>query len=236
MRPQELEQYATSMPVCHRQVAERLVHNLEEDCLIWYNDQGYTASTPTPAKKGEGFPRVAFPDFVILHPRRGLLVLEVKDYRIFTVKAFGRRYWEIVIPNRGPSFVLNPLGQARAYAQRIVMAMLRDPLLVRPHYNRNHYQINGGGCDWILAFPWTFGVVLPNMSRHTFEKRGMDRVMASSRVICEDDVMNPNPAVFESKLWGMFPPSNLVVNGAGALSQSQLERVSQMLDNRVIAC
>src|SRR3954462_7419375 len=48
-----------------RRFAERLRENLEDDYLCWYN-------VPIGRKHQH-------PDFVILNPRRGILILEVKD-------------------------------------------------------------------------------------------------------------------------------------------------------------
>ncbi|WP_208300038.1 DEAD/DEAH box helicase [Aquabacterium sp. A08] len=54
-----------------RRVAERLEQKLDDDYLLWYD---------VPVG-----PRSAHPDFVIIHPRRGILVLEVKDFRLSTL-------------------------------------------------------------------------------------------------------------------------------------------------------
>ena len=48
-----------------RRFAERLEAKLESDYLIWYD-------VPVGRKKRH-------PDFIVFHPRRGVLVLEVKD-------------------------------------------------------------------------------------------------------------------------------------------------------------
>jgi hypothetical protein len=51
-----------------RRFAERLRSLLEDDYLCWYD---------VPIG-----PRYQHPDFPILHPARGILVLEVKDWRV----------------------------------------------------------------------------------------------------------------------------------------------------------
>jgi Nuclease-related domain len=53
------------MTAGERRLAERLEHKLEDDYLIWYD---------VPIG-----PKQSCPDFVLLHPRRGLLILEAKD-------------------------------------------------------------------------------------------------------------------------------------------------------------
>ena len=56
-----------------RRFAERLKQLLEDDYLCWFD---------VPVG-----PRHQHPDFVILHPRRGILILEAKDWRIDTIGA-----------------------------------------------------------------------------------------------------------------------------------------------------
>jgi len=49
-----------------RRLAERLESKLDDDYLLWYD-----------VPMG---PRNTHPDFCVMHPRRGILVLEVKDW------------------------------------------------------------------------------------------------------------------------------------------------------------
>ncbi len=60
-----------------RRFAQRLEEKLEDDYLVWYD-------VPVGTKQRR-------PDFVILHPRRGLLVLEVKDWKLDTLHDIDRR-------------------------------------------------------------------------------------------------------------------------------------------------
>jgi hypothetical protein len=55
-----------------RRFAERLKSLLEDDYFCWYD---------VPIG-----PRHQDPDFLILHPARGILVLEVKDWRLETIR------------------------------------------------------------------------------------------------------------------------------------------------------
>jgi hypothetical protein len=65
-----------------RRLAERLEQKLDDDYLIWYD---------VPVG-----PKQMHPDFVVLNPRRGLLVLETKDWKLETVLRATRQYWEIL--------------------------------------------------------------------------------------------------------------------------------------------
>ncbi|MEO1523281.1 MAG: nuclease-related domain-containing protein, partial [Cyanobacteria bacterium J06633_2] len=51
-----------------RRFAQRLEDKLEDDYLIWYD---------IPVGKQR-----SHPDFILLHPLRGLIVLEVKDWKL----------------------------------------------------------------------------------------------------------------------------------------------------------
>ncbi len=56
-----------------RRFAERLEKLLEDDYLCWSN---------VPVG-----PKARYPDFVVLHPKRGILVLEVKDWKLATIQS-----------------------------------------------------------------------------------------------------------------------------------------------------
>ena len=64
----------------------------------------------------------AIPDFVVLHPRRGVLILEVKDWKIDTIKSMDRASCTL-LTNRGLTTVANPLSQARVYALEVAVAL-----------------------------------------------------------------------------------------------------------------
>lgn len=118
-----------------RRLAERLEAKLDTDYLLWYD-----------VPMG---PKNTHPDFCVLHPRRGILVLEVKDWKPSTLLQVDKQTWEIMGDN-GPKTVINPLEQARQYAQTVVNALQRDKQLVQTE----------GSHAGKLAFPWSYGVVL----------------------------------------------------------------------------
>ena len=81
-------------------LAERLKDFLEDNSYIWHN-----------LPMG---PRGRHPDFVIVHPGRGLLVLEVKDWRLDTIASANKSEVEL-ITNAGVVRTLSPFEQARQY-------------------------------------------------------------------------------------------------------------------------
>ena len=121
-----------------RRLAERLEQKLDDDYWMWHN---------VPVG-----PTNVHPDFVVMHPRRGLLVLEVKDWKRATIQSADKQSWTI-IPDGVPKTVINPLEQARQYAHQVVDALKRDPQLTQPD----------GPHQGQIAFPWRYGVVLPNI-------------------------------------------------------------------------
>ena len=179
-----------------RRVAERLQQKLDEDYLLWYD---------VPIG-----PKSAHPDFVVMHPRRGILVLEVKDWKLTTILQADKQNWEIMGAN-GPKTVINPLEQARQYAHQVVNALERDKQLVQPD---GRYQGK-------LAFPWSYGVVLANISRKQFESEELHQAIEPHRVICQDEMLETVGAEdLQSRLWGMFPHMM-----RGVMSLPQLDRV-----------
>jgi len=183
-----------------RRLAERLEQKLDADYLMWFD-------VPIGA-------RLAHPDFVVMHPRRGLLVLEVKDWRLSTIARADRQTWEI-LPDGVPRTVINPLEQARQYAHQVVQALERDRPLVQPE----------GPHQGKLAFPWSYGVVFPNISRKQFLAAELHLAIEPQRVLCQDEMLESVDAEdLQSRLWGMFPYMM-----RGVMSPPQLDRVRWIL-------
>lgn len=179
-----------------RRLAERLEQKLDGDYLLWYD---------VPVG-----PKQSHPDFVILHPRRGLLILETKDWKLETIKSATRQAWEI-IPDGQPKVVINPLAQARHCAIQVVNALERDAQLVQPH----------GAHQGKLAFPWGHGVVFTRITRRQFEASGLGEAIEPQYVICSDEMTEAvDTEEFQQRLWNMFPHAF-----GNVMSLPQLDRV-----------
>ena len=183
-----------------RRTAERLEDKLDADYLLWYD-----------VAVG---PKHQHPDFVVMHPRRGILILEVKDFRLSannsTIISANKQTWDIHGDN-GPKTIANPLEQARQYAHQVVHALERDPQLVHPD----------GRHKGKLAFPWSYGVVLPNITRAQFDKAELAHAIEPHRVVCQDEMgEHVDPEALQSRLWDMFP-----FMMGGVMSLPQLDRV-----------
>ena len=81
-----------------RRLAERLEQKLDADYLLWHN---------VPIG-----PKQTHPDFVLLHPRRGLLILETKDWRLQAIQHATKQAWTI-LANGQPKVVINPMAQRK---------------------------------------------------------------------------------------------------------------------------
>lgn len=180
-----------------RRLAERLEHKLDDDYLLWYD---------VPVG-----PKQTHPDFVVIHPRRGLLILEVKDWRLDTIRSATRERFEIA-PDGQLKVVINPVMQARHCAIQVVNALERDPQLVQPD----------GPHKGKLAFPWGHGVVFSNITRQQFEQAGLGEAIPPHLVICKDEMLESVDAeALQQRLWEMFPHAF----GSQTMTLPQLDRV-----------
>jgi hypothetical protein len=145
-----------------------------------------------------------------MHPQRGLLVLEVKDWRLSTIQSINSHEATIVV-NGSPIKQKNPLEQARGYAMAVADILKSDPQLV---WANGRYQGK-------LLCPWAFGVVFTNITRSDFEQTDLGEAVEPHHVICRDEMTESVDAmVFQERLWGMFP-----FNSHGLLTLPQIDRV-----------
>lgn len=173
-----------SMTRGERRLGQRLESLLEDDYTVWYD-------TPVGRER-------RYPDFIVLHPGRGLLFLEVKDWKLDTVKSITPER-VVLETSSGWQTVSNPLEQARQYAYTAVDQLRRDPQLI---HNEGRYQGK-------LCFPYGYGVVLANITRRQWDEAvsevEQERLLPAHRVICKDEMTaTANPEEFQSRLWGMF--------------------------------
>ncbi|MFM9427285.1 hypothetical protein RCH10_003741 [Variovorax sp. GrIS 2.14] len=191
---------ASRMTGGEKRLAERLEQKLEDDYLLWYD---------VPIG-----PKHLHPDFVVMHPRRGILILEVKDWSPKTIQHANKQSWQVFIDGVLKTLP-NPAEQARQHAHAVVDALKRDAQLVHPEGKHQ------GG----LIFPWSYGVVFPNMTRKQFTDGQLDQIIEPNQVICSDEMLEKvDPEDLQSRMWGMFP-----FMMRGAMSLPQLDRVRWIL-------
>ena len=165
-----------------KRFSERLEQKLEDDYLLWYD-----------VAIG---PRQRRPDFIVFHPRRGLLVLEVKDWKPGTIQQADRTLFTLITGNSSVK-EHNPLMQARDGANEIYKVLAQDPALQHPP---------GHTYEGKLLMPWGYGVVLANISRKQFEAGQLEAVIPAHLVICQDEMYESvESEAFQERLWAMFP-------------------------------
>ena len=191
-----LSSCAGRMQAGERRFATRLEQLLDEDYLCWFD---------MPVGK-----RQRYTDFILFHPLRGLLLLEVKDWKLETIESFDKSAVVLKTSN-GLKNVLNPMEQARQCAYQLTNTLEADPLL-----RQNMGQYSGK-----LAFPYGFGVVFTNITRQQFKEHKLGNIIPKGQVICRDEMLEScDPEAFQERLWNMFQYSFNT-----QLTQEQIDRV-----------
>ncbi|MGD9841462.1 MAG: DEAD/DEAH box helicase [Steroidobacteraceae bacterium] len=180
-----------------RRFAERLEALLESDYLCWYD-------VPVGSK-------YQHPDFVILHPGRGVLILEVKDWKRETIQRIDP-VRVTLMTDVGLKEELNPLVQARQNAFAVKNVLERDMQLQAPVGHAHQGK---------LVCPYGFGIVFSNITRKQFNDTDLGEVLPPHLVICKDEMYESVSAeTFQKMLWGMFN-----VQFQHLLTLPQIERI-----------
>lgn len=177
-------QTLSKMTSGEKRVARRLEALLEDDYLIWHD-------IPVGSNRRN-------PDFIILHPSRGLLILEVKDWKPSTISKITKTEVELIV--NGHSLVqTHPLEQARECAYTVVNVLRKDPQLRQTSLFRKGR----------LAMPYGWGAIFTNISKDQVQKMNseetLEGVFPENLVMFSDDLEEEIDAeVFQEKLWNMF--------------------------------
>jgi rhodanese-related sulfurtransferase len=163
-----------------RAVLHQLKRCLSDDYMVWHN-----------VPLG---PRARQPDFVILSPRQGILILEVKHWKRSTLVNANRDSVELRT-ERGLITEANPLRQARDYAMELVDLMAKDPLLVHGE----------GPFRGKLLFPYGWGAVFSGLAEKDVARPDFHGPFPAHQVLLRDGLdESVDEASFQSRLWGMF--------------------------------
>lgn len=165
-----------------RRVLNQLKRCLEDDYIVWHD---------IPIG-----PKARQPDFVILSPRWGILLLEVKDWRRQTLVSANRDQVELQT-EYGRVTDGSPLRQVRDYTMELVNLMQADPQLVHAD----------GPFKGKLLFPYGWGVVFSGITRAAAGE-DFDEVFPEFKTLLRDDLDEAiDPGDFQLRLWGMFTVS-----------------------------
>lgn len=149
------------------QTVLNLLNALPDECLVWPELPVYER----------------YPDFVVLHPKLGVAVLEVKDW----VEITRANPDAVVVRTRAGDdrSEPNPVRQARDKAIAIANRLEQEPRLLNsfgPHQGK-------------LRVPWAYAVAFPNMTAMLLDMLGP--VIDSAYRFCSDDL---TPSDFEYRL------------------------------------
>lgn len=188
------------MTAGEKRLAQRLQSLLEDDYLVWYD-------IPVGRQR-------RYPDFIILHPSRGLLFLEVKDWKPETLKRISQSE-ATILTDSGQVTKPHPLEQARQYTYQVLKVLERDPLLIQPE----------GRYRGKLIVPYGWGAVFTNITRRQIEKampeEHRERLLPDHLMIYKDEMTeNVEAEPFQERLWGMFH-----YNFGTTLSLPQIDRI-----------
>ncbi|SDE45980.1 Type III restriction enzyme, res subunit [Paenibacillus sp. UNCCL117] len=138
------------------------------------------------------------PDFVVIGPDLGLVVLEVKDYTRNTLHEINQDEWTLHTSKGELAVVKNPLKQARDNVRHLAEQLKKD---------KNLIQLEGKYTGH-LKFPYGFGAVFTRMKQEEFVRYDLYQVIPPEFVLCRDEV-DPEEEGFSQenlveKLLGMF--------------------------------
>lgn len=168
-----------------KRLAQRLKDLLEDDYLIWYD---------IPVGKQR-----RYPDFIILHPLRGLLFLEVKDWELTTLSKLDKLQAHLLVHGQ-PKKAANPLEQARQCMIQVVNRLKADAQMCFGEDSPFAGKI---------AMPYGYGTVFTNITRKQMQEAIPDAdrelVLPDNKVIYKDEMTaSIDPEAFQKQLWDMF--------------------------------
>lgn len=138
------------------------------------------------------------PDFVIIGPDLGIVVLEVKDYTLNTLHQLNHEEWVIRTSSGQLANVKPPLKQARDYMFQIMNQLKKDINLIQ---HEGKYRRN-------LKFPCGYGAVFTRLDQQQFIANDLYDVMEPNFVLTRDEI-DPDKEHFSAeqlveKLFHMF--------------------------------
>ncbi|PHI31510.1 3'-5' exonuclease [Budvicia aquatica] len=165
-----------------RRLAKRLEASLDNDCLCWYD-------IPV------GQQQRRYPDFIILNPERGLLLLEVKDWRIEHLHNVNKAYVEY-----GHITKVNPIEQVRQCSYVVINQLKTDKQLIQQD---DRYKGS-------LCMPYGYGVFFSHITRKQLNNAipidEQANLLPPHLIICSDEITDAvSHESFNQALWALFP-------------------------------
>lgn len=127
-----------------------------------------------------------YPDFIILGPDLGIIVLEVKDWALSSIQSADANTYELSTLGTKS----NPLKQARDYMFNIINELKKDKTLLQ---NKGTYKSN-------LNFTYGCGVVFSKINRKTFLTSPFAGTIDEKCVMFADDLKELEDNFIKEKL------------------------------------
>src|SRR5499433_199892 len=159
-----------------------LLQQLPDDVIIYYE--------PVVADR--------YPDFVVIIPCVGLLVIEVKGWYPNYIE--GASNTEVTINSRGQREVCkHPIRQARDYQLQLMDVARRHPETAALLQHE-------GAHTGRFVFPFGHLAILNNCSRQQLDERGLSQVFPANKVVARDELEALSAVEAMDRLKGCFDP------------------------------
>ena len=146
-----------------KRVFKVLRDELPDDCLVWYE----------PNVKG------LYPDFIILSPTLGLLILEVKGWTAQQILRASDQFFEIQNDSKIES-QQSPLRQAKSYQDALIQKLKGYSILSQ----------DDGDYQGKLAFPVGVGAILTNITEATARDENIYPLLEKPQAVYRDELLD----------------------------------------------
>ncbi|MGA9467432.1 MAG: 3'-5' exonuclease [Exiguobacterium marinum] len=167
------ETIRSSATAGERLVFRTLKHYLPDDYIVYYE----------PNIHGRR------PDFVIIGPDLGLIVLEVKDYTRSTLYQLNHDEWIITPANGSQKKIKSPFLQARENMFKLTDVLKKDQNLIQ----------HEGKYATTLKFPYGSGVIFTRLTQNDCIRHGLYQVIDPCFSLMRDEI-NPDDPQFSEEV------------------------------------
>lgn len=129
------------------------------------------------------------PDFVIIGPDLGLIVLEVKDYTRSTLYQLNHDEWIITPANGSQKKIKSPFLQARENMFKLTDVLKKDQNLIQ----------HEGKYATTLKFPYGSGVIFTRLTQNDCIRHGLYQVIDPCFSLMRDEI-NPDDPQFSEEI------------------------------------